>query len=649
MGLSDLPEELIANIADRLISDDLFALRSCSRALQEKTLHNFRTEYFSSKCVHFSTDSLKALLAISKTKFAESIKEISVSTGWFSEVAFTCPGRSAEHYRPTLRQSEAYKFLISDQKQIKKNGDDRALLTEALKGLSGLKTVSLVDSPSLLKAPTDYRGQHKVRRQTGTDPMDGRSPEDRVRSPEYRKHVNHVWNTIMCALADAHDNVSLESLKPMTLTTPNSIAARALKVGPKTLARLAKVLRKASYVNLQLKTTTTQEDYRDAIEKYAGLYLNATDVFLSGDLEPDSGYLCRTFMRKVNAEIITNFALNGLCIEGTALAKIVGRMRPLVDLRLDWIDLTTDSWPLVLEVIGKLEQIDHLHLMYLREAGSKAFFRTLKEDGEYLPPSFGDGWEDESEGDDESDFDTDDDLPDLEPVDGPEPTNFTGQPIEADHEDMHTSSSKGAPNAHALGSDSEDSIAEDIPDYVPEAPPGGSIEDFGGERGFYVCVSGHDRIMRHLKVFIKEYSTGESLEDAAAADLFGGMVPIPINLQGLGGGHGHNGGAQDGGGQPPAHIIHNIMQAAFGGAPPPFPGFAPPPAGGNPTLNGHHQHHHHHGPPAPPQAAAAAPPPQAAWHAPTVEDDDEDFLDDDEVEEDFDEGEDEALGGVSVE
>lgn len=641
MGLSDLPEELICNIADRLISDDLFALRSCSRDLNDKTLHNLRSEYFSSKCVHFTTDSLKSLVAISKSNFAENIKEISVSTGWFAEVAFTCPGRAAEHYRPTLRQSEAYKFLISDQKRLKQSGDDRALLAEALKGLSGLKIVSLVDSPSLLRVYTDYRGQHKVRRQTGTDPIDGRSPDDRLRSNGYRKHVNHVWNTIMCALADAHEHVSLESLKPMTITTLNSIGVRALKLGPKTLARLRRVLRNASHVSVQLKTTSTQEEYRDAIEKYAGLFPNATDVFMSGDLEPESGYLCRIFMKKVNFEIITNLTLNGLCIGATALAKIIGRMKRVVDLKLDWIDLTTDSWPLVLEVIGKLEHVDHLHLMYLREAGSKAFFRTPADDQEdnYMPGGFGDGWEDEEEGD-ETDLDTDDDLPDLEPVDGPHLPALGDIPQTVVESQTATKEFNGPEPDDSGNTDAvEDELLEDIPNYVPTPGPGGSHADYGLERGFYICVSGHDRIMRHLKVFIKEYNTGESLEDAAAADLFGGMVPIPVNL---GGGHGGANGPP-GGLQPPQHVINNIMQAAFGYAQPPFPGFhvhAPPLAGGNPAVNGH-------GPPAPPPAAAAAaaPPPPAAWHAPTVDDDDEDVSD---YEEDFEEGEDDALGGVSV-
>jgi len=617
MGLPDLPEELISNIADRLISDDLFALRSCSRALQDKTLHNFRTEYFSGKCVHFTTDSLKSLVAISQSKLAENVKDVSVSTGWFAEAAFTCPGpgRAAEHYRPSLRQSEAYKFLITDQKQLKENGGDRVLLAEAFKGLSKLRTVSLVDSPSLLRVFTDYRGQHKVRRQTGTDPMDGRSSDERLRLPEYRKHVNHVWNAIMCALADAHEHISLESLKPMVLTSPHSIAARALKVGPKTLARLAKVLQNASHLALQLKTTRMQEESRDALEKYAGLFSSATHVFVSGDLDPDSGYLCRTLMKRVNVETVTNLTLNGLCIEATALAKIIAQMKCVVDLKLDWIDLITDSWPLVLEIISKLEHIDHLHLMYLREAGSKAFFRTLKDvDDDYMPPGFGDGWEDEGE-DSESDIDTDDDLPDLEPVDGSQPVDFAGQPSETCHKTTSSLPSTAEPVTDRLADESDNELDDELPDYIPDPGPGGSTADYGGERGFYVCVSGHDRIMRHLKVFIKEYNTGESLEDAAAADLFGGMVPIPINL---GGGHGANG--PHGGLQPPQHIMNNIMQAAFGHGPPPFPGMhahVPQPAGANPAVNGHSPLP----PPQPQPAAPAAPAPPATWHAPTVEDD----------------------------
>lgn len=52
-----LPEELVSNIACKLGSDDLFALRLTCRDLEAKSLHEFGTEYFAAKCFIFTTEA----------------------------------------------------------------------------------------------------------------------------------------------------------------------------------------------------------------------------------------------------------------------------------------------------------------------------------------------------------------------------------------------------------------------------------------------------------------------------------------------------------------------------------------------------------------------------------------------------------------
>jgi hypothetical protein len=169
--LSNLPEELISNIACRL-GDDKFALRATCRALQEKTFHEFATEHFSEKCVHFTTDSLKVLRDISSCpRLSKYVKKVFIVTALFSEQSFTCPGSHANaHWRPTVRQSEAYKFYMEDQRKLQTSGNDKLMLIEAFRCLPSLKAVSLIDSPDILKDGTDYRGGNKVLRQTGMSP-----------------------------------------------------------------------------------------------------------------------------------------------------------------------------------------------------------------------------------------------------------------------------------------------------------------------------------------------------------------------------------------------------------------------------------------------------------------------------------------------
>jgi hypothetical protein len=165
--LPDLPEELISNITCRL-GDDKFALRATCRALQEKSFHEFATEHFSAKCVHFTTDSLKVLLDISRCpRLSKYVKEVSIITALFSDQSFGCPGRAAAHWKPSVRQSEAYKFYVNDQKTLRTTGNDEVMLTEIFKCLPSVKVVSLIDNPSCLKPDVDYRGGNKVLRQTG--------------------------------------------------------------------------------------------------------------------------------------------------------------------------------------------------------------------------------------------------------------------------------------------------------------------------------------------------------------------------------------------------------------------------------------------------------------------------------------------------
>jgi len=168
--LSGLPEELISDITHRL-GDDKFALRATCRAIEKKSFREFATEHFSKKCVHFTTDSLNVLREISgSARLSGAVKEVSIVTALFSEQGFRCPGSTSTHWKPSVRQSEAYKFYMEDQKTLMTTGGDRAILSECFKNLSGLKTVAFIDNTDCLKDDVDYRGGNKVLRQTGEFP-----------------------------------------------------------------------------------------------------------------------------------------------------------------------------------------------------------------------------------------------------------------------------------------------------------------------------------------------------------------------------------------------------------------------------------------------------------------------------------------------
>lgn len=170
--LSGLPEELISDITHRL-GDDKFALRATCRAIEKKSFREFATEHFSKKCVHFTTDSFNVLREISgSARLSSFVKEVSIVTALFSEQGFRCPGPTSTHWKPSVRQSEAYKFYIEDQKTLMTTGGDRAILSECFKQLSGLKAVAFIDNTDCLKEDVDYRGGNKVLRRTGEFPYD---------------------------------------------------------------------------------------------------------------------------------------------------------------------------------------------------------------------------------------------------------------------------------------------------------------------------------------------------------------------------------------------------------------------------------------------------------------------------------------------
>lgn len=163
----DLPEELVSNVASKLGCDDKCALRLTCRTLDERSFHEFGTEHFSEKGVHFNTDSLNTLVDISHSRLAKYVKEVSIVIALFSEQGFSCPGRETAHWRPSVRQSEAYKFYIQDQATLRSTGNDKKMLIEAFKSLPSLKVIEFVDTETALKPSVDYRGARKIACQTG--------------------------------------------------------------------------------------------------------------------------------------------------------------------------------------------------------------------------------------------------------------------------------------------------------------------------------------------------------------------------------------------------------------------------------------------------------------------------------------------------
>lgn len=247
---------------------------------------------------------------------------------------------------------------------------------------------------------------------------------------------------------------------------------------------------------------------------------------------------------------LTSLSIISATIDAADLAKLITRAAKVKDLKLECIDLVKGSWPSVLKAISELESIDHLHLMYLREDGCKCFFlKQLDMDsvGGFMNDAFDNAfhheWDDEYDDSENESADTHDDdgdsLPDLVPSDDPlvlaspithvvEPELKLGGRGQGDVEDSKKDTGDGA---KAKGDDAAD---DEMPDFVPSGTP----LDYGGERGFYVCVEGHRLILKRLQTFIAEYNVGESITDPDIHAGFAGMGGIAIPMPPGAGGNG---------------------------------------------------------------------------------------------------------------
>lgn len=114
-SMEKLAEEIVCNIAARLGSDDLFNLRLTCRTLQKNSFHEFATEYFQSKAVHFTSDSLKSLVAISESKALRAyIRNVYVSTKIFTEHIFDERDCGCCIWEPPTVWTYAYRIACTD-------------------------------------------------------------------------------------------------------------------------------------------------------------------------------------------------------------------------------------------------------------------------------------------------------------------------------------------------------------------------------------------------------------------------------------------------------------------------------------------------------------------------------------------------------
>ena len=259
--LDKLPEELVSHISCKLGPDDIFAFRLTCKSLQAKSFHEFATEYFSEKGFHFTTDSLKVLVGIAEnSELAPYLKKVYILTSFFHEKAFKFPT-----CKPKVRQSEAYRFYIKDQEQLKESKNDRKMMAEAFGKLPRLRVLCMVDD--ILPSTVDMRGYSKTSRICNTTPMMAACPAGT--DDEYRSWRTHVWNTVLMGLVKSGDTSVREFGVNLTSGQSNMLSASEITFSGKLLPQMTKGFSHVTKLDLQLRMTDMPKhtSHADVMEK----------------------------------------------------------------------------------------------------------------------------------------------------------------------------------------------------------------------------------------------------------------------------------------------------------------------------------------------------------------------------------------------
>ena len=318
----------------------------------------------------------------------------------------------------------------------------------------------------------------------------------------FRAHLMHMWSTIVTALADSHGHLSLEEFRTnmsSDLTFINPL--KQLSFDAASIRQLSEVFRNTTKLHLHL-SSPERKGYKDMLVKFTRTFSNVKDLSLDFDMKKGSGPVYQKFVSGIDMSKLTTLNLLGLSVDATRLTSSITRLRDITDLRFYCVDVASGSWPPVLKAIANLEKLEHLHLMYLREGGHKSYFLKQRVDADGPPPGFGPGmadWADDHDlDDDDDDMSTDESMPELQPTD----ELWEEPPFVPEH--------GGPVGAGPIGHNEVPVADEDaMSEYVPRDFP----RDYSSERGFYVCIEGHDKIVKRLNTFIDEYNVGEYMDE----------------------------------------------------------------------------------------------------------------------------------------
>lgn len=147
-----LPLELLLRVSFHLTTTELCSLRLTCGQIEQALFDSFAREYFRFKQFNLTEFSLRALVAISKSRLAGSLRHLQLRIETIGHA------RSCHNHR-SLVSAFLHNQLHTQQWHLAATGQDVALLAEAMRGLTNLEDVVVRDTNSSRRSRDGPRAQ----------------------------------------------------------------------------------------------------------------------------------------------------------------------------------------------------------------------------------------------------------------------------------------------------------------------------------------------------------------------------------------------------------------------------------------------------------------------------------------------------------
>ncbi|KAH9887767.1 hypothetical protein F4778DRAFT_755990 [Xylariomycetidae sp. FL2044] len=280
--LLGMPLEVVLNITDYLTTPDYGRLRATCKHLEMSLFKSFAKEFFTKRQFILTEFSLRALVDISRSRFAEFVQYLIITLERPLTPSFHSfhPDDLAEP--ANARKSNRFIEEVNSHLELIDTGYDLELMTEALPNLTNLVTIGMRDFNSHGRFRDDGDNKwHSYGVPTFLEQTS--SPQDRPRNAGIlmsdinrgsgESYVCHVFLTILRALANTAAHV--QPLRFEVILRYCQVPDRVFHLPRHLEAKIAPVLERLEALYLDLETHRRQVMVagKSRPESFAGYFL----------------------------------------------------------------------------------------------------------------------------------------------------------------------------------------------------------------------------------------------------------------------------------------------------------------------------------------------------------------------------------------